>query len=136
MLVSAAWLGPAILGAINEIAQRRLSGEPGIDIGAAVFAGGDWLLYALLTPAVFVASARWPLSRPHLLAHGGLHLALSLLFCVAWAGAGTLLKAALMPHALWGGMAENFLRWLFITFPFGVAVFLAGVGAEHALRYF
>lgn len=28
------------------------------------------------------------------------------------------------------------MSWLFITFPFGVAVYLAVVGSEHAIRYF
>src|SRR5262249_50162635 len=135
MLVSAAWIAPAILGCVNELAQGLLSGER-VNVKAVLFAGGDWLLYAFLTPAVFAISARWPLSRANLRTRVPLHLAISLLFCVAWAGAGTLLKAALMPRALWGGVAENFVRWLFITLPFGVAVYLAVVGTEHAIRWF
>jgi two-component system, LytTR family, sensor kinase len=136
MLVSAAWIAPAILGCVNEIAQNLMSREPHVDVKAVLFAGFDWLLYAFLTPAVFAISARWPLSRSHLRTRVPLHLAISLIFCVAWAGSGTLLKAALMPQALWGGVAENFVRWLFITLPFGVAVYLAVVGTEHAIRYF
>src|SRR3954469_25924827 len=65
MLVSALWIGPAILGAIDEIAQRRLNDAPHLSIGAILFASGDWLLYGLLTPGVFWLSARWPLTRPH-----------------------------------------------------------------------
>jgi len=59
---SAAWLGPAILGAINEVAQRRLGGDHAASMGELLFASGDWLLSAALTPGVFWASARWPLA--------------------------------------------------------------------------
>jgi two-component system, LytTR family, sensor kinase len=136
MLVSAAWVGPAVLGAANELAQRRLAGEPPPSAAALLFATGDWLVYAFLTPAVFAISRRWPLSRPHLARHALLHLAFSLVFCAAWAGAGALLRAVLMPEALSGGAGMHFVSWLFITLPFGVAVYLAVVGIEHAIRYF
>ncbi len=135
LLVSAAWIGPALLGAINEIAQQRLSGDA-INIRAVLFTSFDWLLYAFLTPAVFRLAAHWPLARPHLVARVALHVLFSLLFCVAWAGAGTLLRMALMPKGLWGTPAQHFLRWFFITLPFGAGVYFAVVGIEHAIRYF
>ena len=53
MFVSTAWIGPAILGAVNEVAQRRLSDAPRASIPELLFAGGDWLLYAAFTPVVF-----------------------------------------------------------------------------------
>lgn len=136
MLVSAAWIGPAVLAAINEIAQRRLTGQPPPSVAAVLFAGGDWLVYALLTPGVFVAAARWPLTQPHLRRHALIHAALSLGYCVAWAGAGALLRKALVPDTLWGTPGEHFISWLFITLPFGVAIYLALVGIEHGIRYF
>ena len=136
MLVSAAWAGPAVLATVNVIAQRRLSGEPPAAAGELLFAGGDWLLYAFLTPGVFAISRRWPLSRPHLARHAMVHVGMSLLFCVAWAGAGTLLRVALTPRALYYPAPLYFLSWLFITFPFGVAVYLCMAGIEHAIRYF
>jgi len=136
MLVSAAWIGPAILGAIDSLAQHYLGGESHTNIAAVLFASLDWLLYAALTPGVFWAARRWPLARPHLVRHAILHLGIALLFCVAWAGAGTLLKALLVPSALWGGPLNHLVRWTFITLPFGVAVYLGVVGVEHAIRYF
>jgi signal transduction histidine kinase len=136
MFVSAAWIVPAILGGVDVVVQQRLYGQGPVSRRAVLFASGDWLLYAFLTPAVFAISRRWPLARPHLGRRAVLHLAISLLFCAAWAGAGTLLRAVLMPQALWGGAATHFLSWLFITLPFGVAVYLAVVGIEHAIRYF
>jgi signal transduction histidine kinase len=135
MLVSAAWIGPAILGAVDMVARQHLNGWPPVSTRALLFVSGDWLLYALLTPAVFALARRWPLSRPHLVRRAALHLLLSLLFCAAWAGAGTVLRALLMPADLEGGAGLHFVSWLFITLPFGVAVYLAVVGIEHAVRY-
>jgi two-component system LytT family sensor kinase len=136
MLVSAMWMVPAILGAINEWVQRRLGGGSPPRLPEILFASGDWLIYAVLTPAVFAVAARWPLARPNLVSHTLVHLAISLVFCAAWAGAGAVLRAALMPEALAGGFGMHFVSWLFITLPFGVAVYLAVVGIEHAIRYF
>lgn len=135
MLVSAAWIGPAVLGAVNEVAQSRLWGNGSASLGQILFASGDWLLYAFLTPAVFAVARRWPIARPHAVRRALLHGAISLLFCAAWAGAGTLLKVALLgvPPEGW---LRPFISWTFITLPFGVSVYLAVVGIEHAIRYF
>ena len=101
MLVSAAWAIPAVLATVNVVAQRRLAGEPPPSARELLFAGGDWLLYAFLTPGVFAIAGRWPLSRPHLARRALVHLAMSLVFCAAWAGAGTVLRVALTPRALY-----------------------------------
>jgi hypothetical protein len=136
MLVSAAWIAPAILGGIDVFVQGRIWGQPA-SASAILFVSGDWLLYALLTPGVFALARRWPLSRPHLSRNGAIQLLFSLLFCAAWAGAGTVLKALLQPTDLaQAGVARHFLSWLFVTLPFGVAVYIALVGTEHAIRYF
>jgi signal transduction histidine kinase len=136
MLVSAAWLGPAILGAIDVVAQHRLWDDGPLEVRRVLFVSGDWLLYALLTPAVFLLARRWPIARPNLLRRIALQVAFSLLFCAAWAGVGTLLKALLDPRSMEGGAGRQFISWFFITLPFGVAVYLAMVGVEHALHYF
>ena len=138
MLVSAAWIGPAILGGIDVIVQQRIYGGGPVPIRAVIFVTGDWLLYGFLTPAVFVIARTWPLARPHLLGRAALHLLFSLLFCAAWAGSGTVLKALVDPRGLAssGGPGVYFVSWVFITLPFGVAVYLAVVGIEHAIRYF
>jgi two-component system, LytTR family, sensor kinase len=135
MLVSAAWVGPAILGGLDVVMQHRLRGGEAPP-GAVLFVSLDWLLYALLTPGVFAIAQRWPLTRPHLGRRIVRHLCVSMLFCAAWAGAGTALKAVFEPDALADGAALFFASWLFITLPFGVAVYLAMVGIEHATRYF
>jgi two-component system LytT family sensor kinase len=101
-----------------------------------LFTSLDWLLYALFTPLVFMIARRWPIAKPHVARHAALHLVFSLLFCAAWAGAGTLLRLVLQPEFLDGGIAVGFVFWQLITLPFGVAVYLMVVGIEHAIRWF
>lgn len=135
MLVSAAWVVPAILGAVDTLAQQRIWGGPPVSLGRLLFASGDWLLYAFLTPFVFAMARRWPLSRPYLARHAVIQLAFSLLFCVVWASAGMLLRLALGDRPE-GGTGPSFASWIFTTLPFGVAVYLSMAGIEHAIRYF
>jgi two-component system LytT family sensor kinase len=132
----AAWIVPALFGTINEIAQRRLGGSGPATAADLLFAGGDWLLYAFLTPVVFAISRRWPLSRPRLAPRAALHLGVSLIFCAAWAAAGALFRALLLRFSNAQGDGLYFVSWFFITLPFGVAVYFAVVGIEHATRYF
>ena len=149
--MSAAWIVPAIFAVINRIAQAHLQDWGPATIRELLFEFGDWLLYAFLTPGVFAISKRWPLARPHLARRVTLHLLFSVLFCVAWATCGQVLRVLLIrifaPHimqaAMQNGMAQfwrqlgvEWLSWIFTTLPFGVAVYLCVVGIEHATRYF
>ena len=151
MLVSAAWLVPAVFAALDQYAQSRLNNRGPISLHDMLFSAGDWFLYAFLTPGVFAISRRWPLARPHLARRVWLHLGLALVFCVAWATAGRVLQMGLVYflspdqfHAalakggshFWAQAGRAWLSWVFTTFPFGVAVYLCMVGIEHATRYF
>jgi hypothetical protein len=135
MIVSAAWIGPAILGGLNEIAQSYIWGDGKLDLGMILFTSLDWLIYGFLTPFVFLIARRWPIARPHIASRFVLHAAISLLFCVAWASTGSLLRVALMGIPT-DGWVRPFVSWIFVTFPFGVSVYLAMVAIEHAIRYF
>jgi len=135
MFVSAAWIVPAILGAVDTLAQQRLWGGDPLNLGRVIFASADWFLYAFLTPFVFAIARRWPVERPHLARRAALHLVFSLLFCVLWAGGGMLLRLAVGDRQQ-GGFGHNYVSWIFTTLPFGVAVYLCMVGIEHAIRYF
>ena len=151
MIVSAAWIIPAAFAAINRIAQVPLNGWEPATARELIWEAGDWLVYALLTPIVFVISKRWPLAKPHLFRRTLFHLGMSLVFCLAWATCGKLLGLILnlllnrnmIRTAMAGGtkqfaamLAVDWLSWVFITLPFGVAVYLCVVGIEHASRYF
>lgn len=150
LLVSAAWIVPAGFAALNRIAQTHLRGWDPVTTRDLLWESGDWLLYGLLTPAVFALSRRLPLTGPRLVPHAFLHFTLSLLFCAAWATSGKLLQLGLalwfepqaVRAALQTGTAELFravgvdwLSWVLTTLPFGVAVYLCVVGIEHAIRY-
>jgi two-component system, LytTR family, sensor kinase len=151
MIVSAAWIVPAAFAVLNRVAQARLRGWEPATTRELLFEFGDWLLYAFLTPFVFAISKRWPLARPRLIRRSFFHLFMSIMFCVAWATCGQVLRmllvrlfAPLLYHqAMQDGLAQFWLRigvewlsWIFITLPFGVAVYLCVVGIEHATRYF
>jgi signal transduction histidine kinase len=151
MVVSAAWIVPAAFAAINRIAQSRLNGWEPVTARDLLWSGGDWFVYAFLTPGVFAVSRRWPLARPLLARRTLLHITISLLFCVAWATVGKLLDFGLrlmfdpnaVRAAIQAGHAQflrkaglDWLSWIFTTLPFGVAVYLCVVGVEHAIRYF
>ena len=135
MIVSAAWIGPAILGGVNEIAQSYIWGDGKLDLKMIIFTSLDWLIYGFLTPFVFLIARRWPIARPHIASRAVLHAAISLLFCVVWASTGSLLRVALtgVPSEGW---IRPFMSWMFVTFPFGVSVYLGMVAIEHAIRYF
>jgi len=147
MVVSLMWLAPAALGAIDRIAQARLGGDRPPSAGDLLWAGGDWLVYAFLTPIIFWIAGRWPIARPHLARRTMLHLAISLLFCAAWALAGTALRLGIrlvLHHdpfgdsgdLIWSRIGRQTLSWIFTTLPFGVVVYLGMVGMAHAIRYF
>ncbi|HEU5133064.1 MAG TPA: histidine kinase, partial [Pyrinomonadaceae bacterium] len=80
--------------------------------------------------------------RPHLVQRAILHFFFSLLFCVAWATCGQVLRLILVRifapelNQSWLGFGIEWLGWIFTTLPFGVAVYLCVVGIEHATRYF
>jgi two-component system, LytTR family, sensor kinase len=151
MLVSAAWIVPAVFAVINRIAQVRLNGWDPATARELIWEGGDWLVYAFLTPPVFAISKRWPFTKRNLISRSLLHLTVSLVFCVAWATCGKVLQVILIrlfdpnmlrsamaagPKQFWGSLAIDWLSWIFTTLPFGVAVYLCVVGIEHASRYF
>ena len=95
--------------------------------------GGDWLLCAVLTPAVFWVGRRFPLTRGKIARHAAVHVVAAILFCVAWSGAGLVLSWVLFHSTPYGGGG---LSWLFTTLPFGTAVYFAVLGVQHAAVYF
>jgi signal transduction histidine kinase len=150
MIVSAAWLLPATFAVLNRIAQSSLRGWDA-SVRDLLFEFGDWLLYGFLTPGVFAISRRWPLARTNILRRVLVHLLFSVLFCVAWATCGQILRSILVllfapdvfqtamqygAGPFWRQFGIEWLSWIFITLPFGAAVYLCVVGIEHATRYF
>jgi LytS/YehU family sensor histidine kinase len=135
MIVAAAWVIPAVLGAVDSVGQHLVWGGT-LSLGEVLFTSFDWLMYGAFTPLIFKLSARWPLTRRTLSANVPRHLAFALFFCVAWATAGTILRAIIAPHSFNGGIWHFYASWVLTTLPFGASVYLAMVGIEHAIRYF
>jgi hypothetical protein len=131
-LVSAAWIAPSILAAFQAWAQGRLGGS-GATVAELLWEGGDWLLYAGLTPVVFWISRRLPLVRETLAGYAPLHLVASVLITAAWAGGGVLLSLVLFGTPPYGRSAVG---WFFTSLPFGVPVYFAVVGVERAATFF
>jgi signal transduction histidine kinase len=151
MVVSFVWIAPAVLATISHVAQRRLGGEPAASLRELLWTGGDWLVYAVLTPPIFAAARRWPIVRPHIARRVALHLIFALLFCVGWAVTGKLLQlglgllfnpqqvrafASAAGDQFWAKVGVDVLSWILITLPFGVVVYLSIVGIAHAIQYF
>ena len=135
MIVSAAWIIPAAFAVVNRVAQAWIRGWEPATVRELLFEFGDWLLYAFLTPFVFAISKRWPLVRPVLWRRIIFHLFMSIMFCVAWATCGQVLRMLLV-RPFWRQVGLEWLSWIFLTLPFGIAVYLCVVGIEHATRYF
>jgi two-component system, LytTR family, sensor kinase len=135
LLVSAAWLGPAVLAALQAYLQGRLGNWQPATWRSLLWEGGDWFLYALLTPVVFWLGARLPLVRGKLPGRVALHTIAAVVLCGAWAGAGTLLRwVALDPNR--PPTAGALVQWFLISLPFGVAVYFAVLGVQHATTWF
>jgi len=133
VFVSAAWLGPAILAAFQAYVQGRLGSREPATVRSLVWEAGDWLVYAFLTPAVFWFARRMPLTRGTLVRRVPAHLLAAVALCAAWAGCGILLSLALFGSTPYGG---GIVGWFFTSLPFGVAVYFAVLGVEHAVFYF
>jgi two-component system LytT family sensor kinase len=131
--VSAAWLVPGLLAVFQAWMAGRLGEREPATLRTVAWEGGDWALYGLLTPFVFLVARRFPLSRDGLLPRLAIHLAASVLLCAAWAGGGVLLSMGLFGTPPYGGSAVG---WFFTSLPFGVAVYFAVLGVERATMYF
>jgi len=134
ILVSTAWILPAMLGGIDTFAQMAMSGDR-INYREVAFSFFDWLFYGVLTPFVIAISRRFPLAKPKLARHAIVHAVCAILFCFAWAAGGVLLNL-ILGRGFGGSVLGWYVGWVFTTFPFGTAVYLSVVGVEHALRYF
>lgn len=134
LLVSAAWIGPAVLAAFETYMQARLGNRPPVTSRMLLWQGGDWLIYALLTPVVFRLGRRFPLKPGKLVSHVPIHFLASIVLCAAWAAGGIALGWWLL-QGVTGRVTGGFTAWFFTSLPFGVAVYFAVLGIEHGLFY-
>ena len=141
LLAASIWIAPAILAMVQQVLEGRLAGSPAPPLRDLLFSGGDWLVYAVLTPPIFFLVRRWPIAGARAGTRVILHLAFALLFCVAWAVCGKLLQLMIGlfidRRALEQGLAfRDWIGWILVTLPFGVVVYVCVAGMAHAIRYF
>ncbi|MEX2271411.1 MAG: histidine kinase [Vicinamibacterales bacterium] len=141
LVVTALWIVPALLAMMNHIAQARLHGEPMPELRHLLFTGGDWFVYAFITPPIFAIARRWPITQTRVRSRVMFHLGMSLVFCVAWAVAGKLLQIAIGvfvdSRSLAEGLApRDWISWIFTTLPFGAIVYLCIAGIALAMQYY
>jgi signal transduction histidine kinase len=116
-----------------------------------LWAGGDWLVYAVLTPPIFWVARRWPIVRGLAARRTMLHVAFAVAFCLGWATSGQLFELGLAlafdPNASpiakalagtdsWSAAGADWLAWVLITLPFGCVVYFSIAAIAHAIRYF
>jgi two-component system LytT family sensor kinase len=136
VLISAAWIVPAILASVADYLQALVGHREPPSFRALLWQGGDWLLYGALTPIVFLLARRFPVRRGHLARNIPIHFIAALLLCVLWAAAGLLLRELVGLEPMWPTPAQSIMGWTLTTLPFGVAVYFAVLGVEHATFYF
>ncbi|HVT39371.1 MAG TPA: histidine kinase [Gemmatimonadaceae bacterium] len=127
---------PAVLAAFETYAQSRLHGRPAPSWRDILFQAGDWLLYAALAPTVFWLAQKFPLQPPHLLRKIAGHFAAALLSCVLWAGCGAIAMEYLDIARAPASFGALWMSWTLTTLPWGVVLYFAVVGTQHAVAYF
>lgn len=135
ILVSLAWIIPALLAALQRYMQGALGNWDPAGWRQLIWEAADWLVYGLLTPVVFWCAARWRLTRQTLATRVPLHLLLAVLLCGAWAGMGETLRWLVIAKQQ-APTTQSMIGWFFISLPFGVSVYFAVLGIEHATHYF
>lgn len=134
--VLAAWTLLAVIDATQAGFYMRLR-EPHLGWTDAVErAVPVWAIWALLTPVVFAAAARFPLDRGDLRRVLPVHLAAALATVSAWALAATAVAVGLGWPADYGYTWETMLgRYLGRRLHLNLLIYAALVGAHHALEY-
>lgn len=98
-----------------------------------------WEPLALATPAVFALSRRFPLETPHRVVSWGLHVAVSILFSLAYALGLTLISRWSIPDPEIFTSGQKFQAAYFrifgFTMIFGPVLYWMLVGVGHALLY-
>ena len=135
LIIPAACVVPAVLDALQTYMQGRLLGSRFVSGAQVIFSGIEWLFLGALTPITYYLAKRFPIRRETLGRTVAIHVAGSLLLCVAWASAGVALRYVLgivdAKH-----LAANFASWVLTSIPWSVFMYFAMLGSMYAFIYF
>ncbi len=135
LLIAAAALVPAVLGASQTYFQGRFGGD-GVSWRDVFFSGSDWLLLGPVTPIAYFLARRFPLRRDAIARSVAVHGAGVVALCVGWATLGLLVGFALHHYPAQGNVGQNYVGWMLTTLPFSTLVYFGAVGSAYAFTYF
>ncbi len=135
LLIAAAALVPAVLGASQTYLQGRIGGDT-VSWRNVFFSGSDWLLLAPVTPIAYFLARRFPLRRDAIGRSAAVHAAGVVALSVGWATLGLLVGFALHHYPAQGNIGQNYVGWMLTTLPFATLVYFGVVGSAYGFTYF
>ncbi len=135
LLIAAASLVPAVLGASQTYLEGRFGGD-GVSWRNVFFSGSDWLLLGPVTPIAYFLARRFPLRKQAIGRTLAVHSGGVVALCVGWATLGLLVGFALHHYPAQGNIGQNYVGWLLTTLPFSTLVYFGAVGSAYAFTYF
>jgi len=130
LLISAACLVPAVLDALQALAQARLDERP-VRWEDVLFQGVEWLFLGALLPITYTLARRFPFDRAQWKRTLLIHFAGALGLCVGWASLGVLLGTLLDRYP-----AGHYASWVLTTIPWSVFMYFTALGCVYAFTYF
>ncbi len=135
LLIPAACALAGVLDALQTFVSARLDGNA-LEWGELVFRGCEWLFLGALTPLTYFLGRRYPLVAGRWRRVVAAHLVGALGLCVGWALLGLLLGLALQRFPAQGELGTAYTRWLLISLPWSVFLYLTMLGCVYAIAYF
>jgi signal transduction histidine kinase len=136
VLIASVWAVPALLASSETYLFWRLGGRSYPFWRAVVMEGPAWMIYALLTPAIFALGRRLPLQRPRLGRHLTGHLCASLTIGLLYVVVATLATQAFAPSPRPVPFARMALAWYLSALPLTTLTYFGTLGAGLAVEYF
>jgi sensor histidine kinase YesM len=136
LVIAGVWMVPALLAASETYLFWRIGGRDYPFWRALVMEGPAWLVYAALTPLVFVLGRRLPIQRAHLVRNLALHLAVSLTAGLLYAVAATTTTQLFSPMPRSMPFGRMVLSWYLSALPLTTLTYFGTLGAGLALAYF
>ncbi|MDB4917814.1 MAG: signal transduction histidine kinase, LytS, partial [Gemmatimonadetes bacterium] len=130
------WAVPALLAALETYMYWTQSGKNYPFWRALLMEGPAWFSYALLTPAIFALSRRFPLQRRTMARDIGVHALASLLAGALYASSAAASALTFSPFPQRSSFTTMASRWFISALPLTTLTYFGILGAGMALLYF